>query len=154
MRNRTPSRTIRERFFEKVDITPGCWLWTASRNSSGYGQMSIPRMTRPVGAHRVSWELHYGCPGTQHVLHKCDTPACVNPDHLFLGTHGDNMGDMATKGRAGQRRLSEEQTVEIQKRRDAGELLRVLAAEYKVCESSVSNIGRRGKNRSKAQLDV
>lgn len=96
------ARPVSERFFEKVEpvTESGCWLWTASTNRSGYGQFMIK--PRPYLAHRVSWSLLRGSiPEGMHVLHKCDTPACVNPDHLFLGTDADNVKDMYAKGRQG-----------------------------------------------------
>lgn len=76
-----------------------CWLWTASLDSKGYGQlMSTTRSM--LRAHRVSWELHHGPPPENtHVLHHCDTRNCVRIGHLFLGTHIDNMADMMSKGR-------------------------------------------------------
>lgn len=76
----------------------GCWLWTGSRCRDGYGNFYDG--SRVIGAHRFSWSVHKGqAPGKFHVLHKCDTPACVNPDHLKLGTHTDNMRDSRLKGR-------------------------------------------------------
>jgi len=85
-------------FYERVmPITEsGCWLWTGSINktSGGYGVYSGHTM------HRFSYELHNGgIPNGLCVCHKCDVPSCVNPAHLFLGTHKENMKDMQNKGR-------------------------------------------------------
>jgi hypothetical protein len=85
-------------FWAKVNKTEGCWLWTAS-TSYDYGAFRYEK--RLYKAHRLSWELSVGpVPSGLHVLHRCDTPRCVNPAHLFLGTHKDNCHDMAVKGRA------------------------------------------------------
>lgn len=89
------------RFREKVNKTEGCWLWTAGVNRQGYGLFN--RATKPskcVLAHRYSYELAHG-PLAQSacVLHRCDNPRCVRPDHLFLGTRTDNADDKVAKGR-------------------------------------------------------
>lgn len=76
----------------------GCWLWTAGQDKDGYGLMSGWRR-----AHRYSYEAHVGpIPSGLMVCHKCDTPSCVNPCHLFTGTAKDNMVDCANKGRSNQ----------------------------------------------------
>lgn len=76
----------------------GCWLWLGSLSTTGYGRMTISR--RQVQAHRFSYETHKGTiPAGAEVMHKCDNPACVNPDHLTLGTHQENMRDMYRKNR-------------------------------------------------------
>jgi len=87
-----------KRFWTKVNISDGCWIWNSSRNKTGYGTFSIKH--HPYKAHRVAWEQTFGeIPKGFHVLHRCDNPPCVNPEHLFLGTHQDNMRDMDMKGR-------------------------------------------------------
>lgn len=94
-------RPLAERFWEKVYKTPTCWIWTASRDRGGYGEIGLERGTNRIGkAHRVSWELHFGViPDGGRVLHKCDTPPCVRPSHLFLGDQADNMADCRAKDR-------------------------------------------------------
>ena len=90
------------RFWSKVEKSAGCWLWTASKRNKGYGAFCYEAHGRKIQgrAHRFSWELHNGdIPDGLFVLHKCDIPACVNPDHLFLGTNDDNIRDMIQKGR-------------------------------------------------------
>jgi hypothetical protein len=77
----------------------GCWLWTGRRATAGYGVITGPHQQK-IGAHRAAFEAFIGpIPDGLLVCHKCDTPACCNPQHLFLGTHKDNMQDMALKGR-------------------------------------------------------
>ena len=90
--------TPRDRFWSKVHETNGCWVWLASTNSDGYGLFWIG--TRIEHSHRMAWVFTNGpIPTRMCVLHRCDNPSCCNPEHLFLGTHADNMRDMANKGR-------------------------------------------------------
>ena len=100
----TRSRAVAtvHRFWPKVNKTDGCWLWTGTTSAFGHGNIRRTGSNRPVGAHRFSYELHHGAiPDGLWVLHRCDNPRCVRPDHLFLGTPKDNMQDMASKGRSG-----------------------------------------------------
>jgi len=92
--------TPEERFWGHVQKTETCWLWVAALNNKGYGKFLSLAHGPGTYAHRFSWMLHYGpIPQGLCVLHKCDVPRCIRPDHLFLGTHKDNMRDMVAKGR-------------------------------------------------------
>lgn len=92
---------VADRFWPKVTITDDCWLWNASVNNKGYGHIHLGHRNGHRYAHRVSWELNVGpIPRGLMVLHKCDTPRCVKPEHLFVGTQLDNMRDAKSKGRA------------------------------------------------------
>lgn len=105
-------KTTEQRFWEKVnkdgpvperqpELGP-CWIWTGSKRNKGYGAFVFSSGSEVVQgrAHRYSWQIHNGpIPDALSVLHKCDNPPCVNPDHLFLGTIADNNRDILEKGR-------------------------------------------------------
>lgn len=88
-------------FIKNVDFSGCCHLWTRYKTHNGYGRITI--RGKKMRTHRLAWEYENGeIPEGMYVLHKCDNPACVNAEHLFLGSHQDNMEDMRRKGRGKQ----------------------------------------------------
>lgn len=157
------SKTFPERFWAKVDKTGpapkdrpklgNCWNWIANRNTGGYGIIRAGAKT--IVASRASWIIHHGpIPENTDVLHHCDNPACVNPDHLWVGTAKENMRDMYEKGRQPDnrgrfrgeknpmRKLSLEKAVEIKRRVLSGEMQELIAIDFNVSIETVSQIKR------------
>lgn len=147
---RKPRGTLQQRFERKIEPDPngGCWLWAGRASPKGYGQFHFDGASH--SAHRWAYETFVG-PIAEGLLvcHKCDIPACVNPDHLFLGSNADNMADMAAKGRAdrkygarnGNAKLSPTQVRNI--RRLSGRILQKdIATQFGVSPKQISNIVR------------
>ena len=135
-----PKQSELERFMSHVHKhESGCWLWTAYCMKSGYG--FFRNLTRHELAHRVSYRLFIGQLDARDVMHKCDMPNCVNPEHLNLGTRLENMQDAKRKGRMrigqshGRSKLTEEQVNLIKK---SSKLQREIAAEFGITQGHVS----------------
>lgn len=149
---RGSKRTDPARFFEKVQITPGCWEWAGAKNSNGYGNFYWDGKYQ--AAHRVSFKIHTGdIPKGIFVCHACDNPACVNPSHLFLGTPLDNTTDMISKGRGGpaskkgsghlNAKLTDDDVRQIRRMRAQGMFLKVIGEKFGITEGNVSYIASR-----------
>jgi hypothetical protein len=142
-----PNKPALHRRFHKsyqVVSNSGCWIWTGADRGNGYG--CIMDGNKIQSAHRVSYELRNGkIPRGMLVCHRCDTPACVNPDHLFLGTSSENSADKIMKGRANlpsganhhAAKLTDVQVAEIRASEQTG---RDLAAAFGVNTSTISKI--------------
>lgn len=153
------TKSLEERFWEKVikKDDDECWLWTGTINSENYKCGRIKLNGKNELAHRISWVLHYGnIPEEMNVLHKCDNPQCVNHNHLFLGTHQDNMNDMINKDRDnkancednGHAKLTWDIVNEIRKRYNIDPKIReygkynnpILSNDYEISESQIGRI--------------
>lgn len=146
-------QSIIQRFQSVISPEPmsGCWLWAACADRLGYGQWRFDG--RIQKAHRVAWQLYRApIPNGLLVLHRCDVPSCVNPDHLWLGTQADNVADMIAKERQrhdrnprgehnGRAKLTES---DVQAIRASSESQHVCARRFGVGSTAIANI-RRGK---------
>lgn len=143
------------RFWSKVDKEKSkifyegkrCWEWMGSLNTDGYGRLWVDRDNKY--AHRLSYEIAFGeIHDSLSVLHHCDNPSCIRPDHLFLGTHQDNIDDMMRKGRrvwqsgenGNSAKLTDAQVSEIRRLHAKGVRNTVLSEKFGIHQTYISNI--------------
>ena len=139
-------KPVEERFWPKVMKTDGCWIWIAGKKPQGYGAFENGR-----GAHRISWQIHFGpIPPGMCVMHICDNPSCVRPDHLTLGSKADNNADARAKGRntrgerVGVSKLNAEMVRAIRARyAQGGVTYSEIAADYGVDFSNIAQVVKR-----------
>jgi hypothetical protein len=138
------AQLVTDRFWSKVEKIPfhECWEWVGARCDKGYGR--IDRSGILERAHRVAYEILVGdIPAGQHVLHRCDNPGCVRPDHLFLGSNARNMADKVSKGRQrkGEQipssRLTAKDVSRIRERSRSGESYSALARAFGVTRPAI-----------------
>lgn len=142
---------LQSRLDERTRKTKTCWLWIGAKASGGYGSFSL-KVDRylyfMLNAHVMAWILANDAIPDLHVLHTCDNRLCVNPKHLWLGTHAENMADKMEKGRHprgsqfGHAKLDEEDVRVILEERKAGVTQRTLAELYGVTAQTISGIDR------------
>jgi hypothetical protein len=158
------------RFWSKANLTANperCWEWNAAKSKEGYGRFSLNYKEKYM-AHRLAFVLHHKKPINKLlVCHTCDNPSCINPSHLFLGTHLDNFKDMKEKGRSckgnrsrnylypekrqkgesnGSSKLKEHQIIEIRNKYDNENMSsKEIANQYGVHETTINNIVKRKK---------
>ena len=152
------AQNIERRFFRYAIQQDGCWGWSGKGLCRGYPL--IRTTTQSYRANRVSWMIHRGIiPEGMHVLHHCDNPICTNPDHLFIGTHLDNINDMIAKGRGvfqvapeklrhagsehGNSKLTEHDVIEIRNLRAGGMRQWEIAKRFGITRGNVGHIVRR-----------
>lgn len=147
-RNRTCSNscarggTPAQRLWSKIEVgaPDGCWVWTGSVCSQGYGTIRVTD-GKIESTHRLVYELVKGTiPEKMSVLHSCDNPPCCNPAHLRLGTHADNMRDRSERRRGWGTKLCNEDVVEIRSLLAAGWPTKAVAARFAVCKASIGYI--------------
>lgn len=149
---------IRARIERSISLADGCWIWNGSYTRDGYGVLTVGR--QQVRAHRASYSEFKGdIPPQMVVCHRCDNPKCVNPDHLFLGTHRDNTQDMIAKGRRPALsgadhpniKVLPDQRQQIADMRKAGSTLKEIAAKFGISFQRASAIAIEETRRGTAQ---
>lgn len=147
------SQTMNERFWSKVNIKSNkeCWDWRAYIKPTGYGQFTVHH-GKYVNASRIAYILTHGeISDSLEVCHSCDNPKCVNPRHLFLGSHKDNMQDMVNKGRGklpptlygkynSSSKLSKSKVKKIFEMKDKGKSLRYIGNKFGVTKQAIWSI--------------
>ena len=136
------------KFWERVDKSGDCWIWTGTKCSAGYGSMRFK--DRVHGAHRLSWLFTFGVWPT-YLMHSCDVRNCVNPAHLSEGDHAKNMADRNAKGRAarqfgtsnGRSKLTEDDVHTIRAMYDGGTMPTEIAKGYSVATFTVAKVCKR-----------
>ncbi len=127
----------------------GCWLWTGGQDGHGYGLITIRPEFVAARTHRLSYLAFNGeIPEGIHVLHTCDMPLCINPEHLFLGTHKENMEDMRKKNRAARMKgeknfhakLTEAKVLKMREEWKSGRHYKEIASEYGIKPTNVHRI--------------
>ncbi|MEE9395204.1 MAG: HNH endonuclease [Planctomycetota bacterium] len=136
-----------ERFWSYVTKAPPgeCWEWQGVRSGDGYGAIRWPGFSYKIGAHRASWMVRHGpIRGDQWILHRCDNPPCVNPDHLYLGDASQNMKDAYERGgkvamhgsKSPNAKLSAGKVKEMRQRHRGGESAASMCADYGVSKAT------------------
>lgn len=153
-RRKTKIRSLDERFWSRVTKTRYCWFWDGARNPQGYGKIFV-QGSPYMSTHRLAWILTHGqIKDGLSVLHKCDTPSCVRPSHLFTGTQSANMRDCSKKGRLkfpdnrgekyGAAKLNTPNVLKIRELCKNGDLThKEIAKRFNISRRNVSSIHRR-----------
>lgn len=138
----------KDRLLERRVVVDDCWEWSGNTDPCGYGR--IKSLGKLFSVHRIAYELWVGSVNDKFVLHSCDNPSCFNPNHLFLGTHTDNMRDMTAKGRGVVPALTGEKHPSAKlSDEDVNKILLdtrsqyVIADDYGITQAHVSNIKNR-----------
>lgn len=139
------TREVEEAFWQRIDQSGRCWIWTGPRDQAGYGRLSVDGVS--LRAHRAAYALaHRRDPGPLFVLHGCDNPPCCRTSHLYLGDHQANMDDMVRRKRQakgediGSARLTEKLVIEIRIRARYGASEEELAELMGVSRKTIKNV--------------
>lgn len=150
MKRGAPRQPIRDRLLARYVISGECWIYTGAKTRDGYGVLGNGRNVQ-VRAHRASYQEFVGpIPAGMLVCHKCDTPLCIRPEHLFLGSPKENTGDMLRKGRKAvfrgathpNAKLSDADVLSIKRLRESGRTLKYIAERFGISFQHVSAIAK------------